>query len=120
MLLCSESNVTDEPADIGKFKTPSLRNITRTAPYMHIGLFDMDGVLNMYNAGMPALRQKDGKEPDPNFPVKSDRLEPLDLDKAELRALKAFLEALAEPRRTIRPPTLPGRDGSTSGPEERP
>jgi cytochrome c peroxidase len=29
--------VTLEPADIGKFKTPSLRNVALTAPYMHDG-----------------------------------------------------------------------------------
>jgi len=29
--------VTSKPADIGKFKTPSLRNVALTAPYMHDG-----------------------------------------------------------------------------------
>jgi len=29
--------VTRDPADIGKFRTPSLRNVARTAPYMHDG-----------------------------------------------------------------------------------
>lgn len=30
-------NVTRDPADIGKFRTPSLRNIAMTTPYMHDG-----------------------------------------------------------------------------------
>lgn len=30
-------NVTLEPADIGLFRTPSLRGVSRTAPYMHDG-----------------------------------------------------------------------------------
>lgn len=30
-------NVTQEPADIGLFRTPSLRGVARTAPYMHDG-----------------------------------------------------------------------------------
>ncbi len=30
--------VTGKPSDIGKFKTPSLRNVALTAPYMHNGL----------------------------------------------------------------------------------
>ncbi|MCO4759287.1 MAG: hypothetical protein KC477_14800 [Oceanospirillaceae bacterium] len=30
-------SVTRKPADIGKFKTPSLRNVALTAPYMHDG-----------------------------------------------------------------------------------
>lgn len=29
--------VTKEPVDIGRFKTPSLRNVALTAPYMHDG-----------------------------------------------------------------------------------
>jgi cytochrome c peroxidase len=29
--------VTLDPSDIGKFKTPSLRNVAMTAPYMHDG-----------------------------------------------------------------------------------
>ena len=29
--------VTFKPSDIGKFRTPSLRNVARTAPYMHDG-----------------------------------------------------------------------------------
>src|SRR5690606_23012548 len=41
--------VTKDPADVGRFKTPSLRNVGRTAPYMHNGLFDIDGILNMYD-----------------------------------------------------------------------
>jgi cytochrome c peroxidase len=30
-------NVTRKPADIGKYRTPSLRNVAVTAPYMHDG-----------------------------------------------------------------------------------
>ncbi|RUL68996.1 cytochrome c family protein [Dyella choica] len=30
-------NVTQDPADIGLFRTPSLRNVSQTAPYMHDG-----------------------------------------------------------------------------------
>jgi len=35
-------DVTNNPADQGKFKTPSLRNIAVTFPYMHDGSFDCD------------------------------------------------------------------------------
>jgi cytochrome c peroxidase len=30
-------NVTKKPGDIGQYRTPSLRNVARTAPYMHDG-----------------------------------------------------------------------------------
>ena len=99
--------VTHEAADVGKFKTPSLRNVTRTAPYMHNGLFDLDGVVNMYSAGMSTLRRKPGQENDPLFPTKSPLLKKLDLSKEEKRAVIAFLESLEERRRRMRPPELP-------------
>jgi len=39
-----------DPARLGAFKTPTLRNITRTAPYFHAGQFDtLKGVVDFYN-----------------------------------------------------------------------
>lgn len=44
--------ITGNPLDSGRFKTPSLRNIELTAPYMHDGRFtDLHGVFLHYNAG---------------------------------------------------------------------
>ncbi|HQX44006.1 MAG: c-type cytochrome [Saprospiraceae bacterium] len=43
------------PNDIGKFKVPSLRNIAKTAPYMHNGsLNSLEDVLNHYTTGISA------------------------------------------------------------------
>jgi cytochrome c peroxidase len=43
---------TKSPADVGKFKAPTLRNIALTAPYMHDGSIpDLEGVLDHYAAG---------------------------------------------------------------------
>ena len=45
--------VTGNPADNGKFKTPSLRNLVFTAPYMHDGRFQtIDEVLDFYATGV--------------------------------------------------------------------
>ncbi len=45
--------VTGDPADNGKFKTPSLRNLAYTAPYMHDGRFNtLDEVINHYSEGL--------------------------------------------------------------------
>ncbi|WOD44761.1 cytochrome-c peroxidase [Hwangdonia lutea] len=45
--------VTGDPADNGKFKTPSLRNLAFTAPYMHDGRFaTLDDVINHYSEGL--------------------------------------------------------------------
>ena len=44
--------VTGDEADLGKFKTPSLRNVMVSAPYMHDGRFaDIDEVLDHYDHG---------------------------------------------------------------------
>lgn len=44
--------VTNNPADMAKFKAPTLRNIMVTAPYMHDGRFaTIDQVLDHYNSG---------------------------------------------------------------------
>jgi len=45
-------SVTGDPFDNGKFKTPTLRNIMLTAPYMHDGRFStIEEVLDHYNDG---------------------------------------------------------------------
>ena len=42
--------ITNEQEDIGKYKIPSLRNLSYTAPYMHDGrLSTLDEVINHYN-----------------------------------------------------------------------
>jgi cytochrome c peroxidase len=97
-------NATKKPEDVGKFKTPTLRNIARTSPYMHNGLFDLEGVLNMYNAGMGRQRRKPGQENDPLFPVKSPHLRSLGLNDQDQADLTSFLESLTERRRRVRVP----------------
>jgi cytochrome c peroxidase len=44
---------TGNPSDFGKFKTPSLRNLAFSAPYMHDGRFaTLDEVINHYSEGL--------------------------------------------------------------------
>ncbi len=85
---CAETRFAKMDGDelIGAFKTPTLRNVANTAPYMHKGTFpDLDAVLEHYNRAPAA------------FPGHSDLL-PLDLDQRQLDQLKAFLDTLsAEP-----------------------
>lgn len=61
--------VTGNPADLGAFKTPSLRNIALTAPYMHDGRFaTLEEVVEHYNSGvrhsatLDPIMTKPGKE----------------------------------------------------------
>ena len=45
--------ITGDPADNGKFKSPSLRNLVFTAPYMHDGRFNtLEEVIDHYSEGL--------------------------------------------------------------------
>ncbi len=82
--------ITGDPADNGKFKSPSLRNLAFTAPYMHDGRFaTLDEVINHYSEGL----------------VNSPTIDPLmknlatggaQLTAADKADLKAFLLSLSD------------------------
>jgi len=75
--------VTRDPADRWKYKTPSLRNVALTRPYMHDGsLGSLREVVEFYNAGGIA---NDNLDP---------LIKPLSLTTAEIDDLVAFLGAL--------------------------
>ena len=75
--------VTQDPADRWKYRTPSLRNIALTAPYMHDGsLSTLREVIEFYNHGGA-----------PN-PVLDPLIKPLALNKREVDDIIAFLNAL--------------------------
>ena len=76
--------VTGTEDDRGAFKTPTLREVTRTAPYMHDGsLATLADVIEFYDRG--------GNE----NPFRDRELRPLSLTAAEKGALLAFLESLS-------------------------
>lgn len=97
--------ITGNPADDGKFKVPSLRNIEFTAPYMHDGRFaSLEQVVEFYNSGVvdhpnlaPQLRlpppppMPGGPPPAPGPPRR------LNLLQADKDALLAFLKTLSDP-----------------------
>lgn len=87
--------VTGNPADSGAFRTPSLRNVPRNGPYMHNGLFpNLEGIVNMYNAGAFRPRPVGEQANDPSFPTTDPLLQPLGLSAAERQALVDFLSTL--------------------------
>ncbi|MFQ5433136.1 MAG: hypothetical protein ACE5EN_11610, partial [Nitrospinota bacterium] len=54
--------------DIGKFKTPTLRHVEQTWPYMHNGVFDdLDQLLAFYNAGGGRVKTK--RKTTPSIPL---------------------------------------------------
>lgn len=99
--------VTNQAEDVGAFRTPSLRDIARTRPYMHSGLFDLDEILRLYNAGMPTERHRATDTRDVPPPQKSPLIKSLGLNKTDLADLAAFLETLTESNRRVTPPVLP-------------
>ncbi len=80
---------SDPGFEKGKFKIPSLRNITMTGPYMHDGRFDnLRSVLEHYNDNIKPHTDLDSKLSSTAGPVRMGLTE-LDLD-----ALEAFLGTL--------------------------
>jgi cytochrome c peroxidase len=78
------SRVTGKPEDLAAFKTPTLRDVTRHAPYMHDGsIATLEEVVELYNRGG-----------EPGAPSLSPKVRKLDLTKDEVRSIVAFLEAL--------------------------
>ncbi|WP_052958202.1 cytochrome c peroxidase [Aquamicrobium sp. LC103] len=91
--------VTGEPDDAGRFRTPSLRHVARTAPYMHNGHFGtLEGVIHFYARGggeVWARNEAEANRPLHRFASRlSPHLRPLDLSVLERRALAAFLRAI--------------------------
>lgn len=75
--------ITGDPRDRWKFKTPSLRNVAITAPYMHDGsLSSLEQVVEYYAAGGAS------------HPGLDPRLRPLPLSAEDRRDLVTFLESL--------------------------
>ena len=86
--------VTKDKRDWKAFRTPTLREISRTAPYMHNGIFTtLEEVIAFVDRG--------GGEGNPS-------LKPLGLTEGERQALRAFLvEALIGPEIMVGFPQIP-------------
>lgn len=80
---------TGDPADLGAFRTPGLRNVELRAPYMHNGRFaTLEEVVEFYDRGG-----------DFDAPNKDPRIRPLNLSAGQKQALAAFMRRpLTDPR----------------------
>jgi cytochrome c peroxidase len=84
--------ISKDPADLGKFATPSLRELKYTAPYMHNGvLATLPEVVDFYDKG--------GGQ--------GSALKPLNLSDAEKKSLIAFLDSLSGDPVSIKAPDSP-------------
>lgn len=88
--------LTIDPGDWGKLRTPSLRTVAFTAPYMHNGsLATLEEVVRFYNQGGG------------DAPNKDPTLTPLNLTDEEVTVLVAFLESLSGALAPVEAPELP-------------
>jgi cytochrome c peroxidase len=75
--------VTLDPTDLWRYRTPSLRNVAFTAPYMHNGaLLTLEEVIDYYDRGGT---RSEGQDP---------KISSLGLTQQEKHALVAFLRSL--------------------------
>jgi cytochrome c peroxidase len=88
--------VTKIEKDTGAFKTPTLRDVARSAPYFHDGSVATleEAVRLMANGGIP------------NQYLDSANLQKRDLSDADINDIVEFLGALTE-RTTLREPQIP-------------
>jgi cytochrome c peroxidase len=94
--------VEGDEADRGAFRTPTLRNVSQSAPYMHTGgLATLRDVVHFYNRGGETVGFAG---------TKHHRIAPLGLTESEIDELVAFLMTLtgeAIPEELTATPTLP-------------
>lgn len=80
--------------DTRKFKTPTLREVANTAPYLHDGMFKtLQEVITFYNTGGSSDTYKDPE------------MKPLNLTQQEQKDLVEFLKALSGRQAKIEPPS---------------
>ena len=88
--------VTKDPADTGAFKTPTVRNVALTAPYMHDGsMATLEEVVKWYDKGGHAN------------PHLSDKIKPLNLTEQEQADLVEFMKACTSPTTPVETGRLP-------------
>jgi cytochrome c peroxidase len=88
---------TKQPSDVGKFKTPTLRNIALTAPYMHDGSAKtLDEVLDHYSSGGRTIANTANAGEGFHNPNKDPLIRGFKLSQSERADLIAFLQSLTD------------------------
>jgi len=88
---------TRNAADVGKFKTPTLRNVAITAPYMHDGsIATLEGVLDHYAAGGRTIETGPNAGRGHDNPNKDHLIGGFPLTPQDREDLIAFLESLTD------------------------
>ncbi len=89
--------VSGDPADMGRFRAPSLRNVAVTAPYMHDGsVATLEEVIRIYEAGGRVIDAGPFAGDGRASPLKSGLVPGFTLTDAERSDLLAFLHSLTD------------------------
>ncbi|MFK7984802.1 MAG: MbnH family di-heme enzyme [Sandaracinaceae bacterium] len=89
--------ITEARADMGRFRSPTLRNIALTAPYMHDGsIATLDEVLDHYAAGGRTLADGPNAGVGSESPLKNIFIHGFTLSEEERADMLAFLESLTD------------------------
>jgi cytochrome c peroxidase len=95
---------TGKPSDVGKFKTPSLRNVALTAPYMHDGsVATLEDVLDHYAAGGRTISNGAYVGRGHDNPDRDPRMTKFTLTPQNRQDLLAFLRSLTDEELTHDP-----------------
>jgi cytochrome c peroxidase len=91
------ANATNNSADMGRYRTPSLRNVAVSGPYFHDGTeFTLQGAIAIHLDGgrnvVVGPNQGDGRA----SPLRDQRLKPVQLDAEERWQLEVFLRNLSD------------------------
>jgi cytochrome c peroxidase len=91
--------LTTRPEDMGRFKSPTLRNVERTAPYMHDGsVATLEEVVEIFVAGGRLVSEGPNAGDGRASPLKSPLVSGVpDATEEEKADLLAFLRALSSP-----------------------
>jgi cytochrome c peroxidase len=91
--------ITLDPADRGKFKAPSLRNVEVTAPYMHDGsMATLEEVIELHSRGGRLIEEGEYAGDGSQNPNISDLVSAKSFTEQEKSDLVAFLKALTDER----------------------
>jgi cytochrome c peroxidase len=89
--------ITRDPADMGKFRTASLRNVAASGPFMHDGsVATLAGALDHYAAGGRTIASGPNAGVGATSPLRDVQLARFTLSAGEKRDLLAFLESLTD------------------------
>ncbi len=92
--LANNGHINNGPDEKGKFKVPTLRNVEKTGPYLHSGLFDsLKEVVEFYNERDISSRWSKSEVSEN---VNTEELGDLKLTEEEVNAIVAFMKTLTD------------------------